>query len=162
MEIKSHLVIRVALWIIGEYAETNEEIQQAFQTIKKNIGSLPIFPLVTEDLDIPAQQSEEAKEPKVITKTIVLPDGSYGTQTIVVDDQKSKAFLNSQDECSYLALRNALVNADDDYLASCLAVTLTKLAIKAKKRLSLSYKAMSVDSILIMCSMLKERTIQKD
>jgi coatomer subunit beta len=86
LEIKSHLVIRVALWIIGEYAETKEEIQQAFQTIKKNIGSLPIFPLVTEDLEIPAQQSEEAKEPKVITKTIVLPDGSYGTQTIVVDD----------------------------------------------------------------------------
>jgi len=55
LEIKSHLVIRVALWIIGEYAETNEEIQQAFQTIKKNIGSLPIFPVVTEDLDIPTQ-----------------------------------------------------------------------------------------------------------
>jgi hypothetical protein len=54
------------------------------------------------------------------------------------------------------------VNADDDYLASCLAVTLAKLAIKAKKRLCLSYKAISVDSILIMCSMLKERTIQKE
>ena len=49
MEIKSHLVIRVALWIIGEYADTNEEIQQAFSTIKKNIGSLPIFPIVTEE-----------------------------------------------------------------------------------------------------------------
>jgi hypothetical protein len=24
--------------------------------------------------------------PKVITKTIILPDGSYGTETIVVDD----------------------------------------------------------------------------
>ncbi len=49
LEIKSHLVIRVALWIVGEYAETNEEIQQAFATIKKNIGSLPIFPIVTDD-----------------------------------------------------------------------------------------------------------------
>ena len=65
--------------------------------------------------------------------------------------------LNNQDECSYLPLRNALVNADDDYLASCLAVTLTKLAIKAKRRLSLTYKTLSVDSILIMCSILKER-----
>jgi len=49
LEIKSHLVIRVALWIVGEYAETNEEIQQAFATIKKNIGSLPIFPIVTDE-----------------------------------------------------------------------------------------------------------------
>lgn len=29
-QIKSHLVIRVALWIIGEYAQTVQEAQQAF------------------------------------------------------------------------------------------------------------------------------------
>lgn len=63
----------------------------------------------------------------------------------------------SQDECSYLSLRNALVNSEDDYLAACLAVTMTKLTVKAKKNLSLSFKSMSVDSILIICSMLKER-----
>jgi hypothetical protein len=34
---------------------------------------------------------------------------------------------------------------------------LTKLTVKAKKMLSLTYKALSVDSILIICSMLKER-----
>ena len=42
------------------------------------------------------QAEEETKEssssssgtagPKIITKTIILPDGSYGTETIVVDD----------------------------------------------------------------------------
>lgn len=34
---------------------------------------------------------------------------------------------------------------------------MTKLTVKAKKNLSLSFKSMSVDSILIICSMLKER-----
>jgi hypothetical protein len=29
-------------------------------------------------------------KPKVITKTIILPDGSYGTKTIVLDDSKPK------------------------------------------------------------------------
>ena len=29
--------------------------------------------------------SEESNAPKVITKTIILPDGSYGTETVVVD-----------------------------------------------------------------------------
>jgi coatomer subunit beta len=43
-DIKSHLVIRVALWIIGEYAASQTEVAQAFSTIKKNIGSLPIYP----------------------------------------------------------------------------------------------------------------------
>ncbi len=56
-----------------------------------------------------------------------------------------------------MQLRNALVNAEDDYLCSCLAVTLTKLTVKAKKNLSLTFKAMSIDSILIICAMLKER-----
>ncbi len=42
-QIKSHLVIRVALWIIGEYAESLSEVTQAFNTVKKNVGSLPIY-----------------------------------------------------------------------------------------------------------------------
>jgi hypothetical protein len=31
------------------------------------------------------------------------------------------------------------VNTDDDYVSSCLAITLTKLAIKTKKNLSTKY-----------------------
>ena len=42
-EIRSHLVIRVALWIIGEYAQSQEEVEQAFAAVKVNIGSLPIY-----------------------------------------------------------------------------------------------------------------------
>ena len=139
-EIRSHLVIRVALWIIGEYAQSQEEVEQAFAAVKVNIGSLPIYQPADEDEDDPTEESkEEAKEkgPKVITKTVVLPDGSYGTQTIVVEDGTSSAAKQSADECSYLPLRNALVNTDEDYLASCLTVTLTKLTIKSKRNLSL-------------------------
>lgn len=101
------------------------------------------------------EKTPESSQPKAITKTIILPDGSYGTQTIMVDDSKKSQL--SQDECSYLSLRNALVFSEDDYLAACLAVTLTKLTVKAKKNLSLTFKTMSVDSILIICAMLKER-----
>lgn len=28
----------------------------------------------------------DSGKPKIVTKTVILPDGSYGTQTIVVDD----------------------------------------------------------------------------
>lgn len=42
-DIRSHLVIRVALWIIGEYATSQKDVEKAFDTIKKNIGSLPLF-----------------------------------------------------------------------------------------------------------------------
>lgn len=85
--IKSQLVIRVALWILGEYAESLSEVQQAFQTVKRNVGSLPIYLTVALDTD-EGDFKPETNQPKVITKTVVLPDGSYGTQTIVVDDSK--------------------------------------------------------------------------
>jgi len=41
---RSHLVIRVALWILGEYAMTQDEVTKAFAAIKRNVGSLPIYP----------------------------------------------------------------------------------------------------------------------
>lgn len=157
-QIKAHLVIRVALWIIGEYAETVHEAQQAFNTVKKNVGSLPIYPQINNDVEESNTEKQADTKPKEITKTVILPDGSYGTQTITVDDSKKASA--TQDECSYLPLRNALVHSEDDYLQACLAITMTKLVVKVKKNLSLAYKQMSVDTILIVCAMLKERQQQ--
>lgn len=92
-DIRSHLVIRVALWILGEYATSMKDVEKAFETIKRNVGALPLFTL---DAAAAEGGKEETKEPtagpKVITKTIILPDGSYGTETIVLDDpHKAKA-----------------------------------------------------------------------
>jgi len=74
-----------------------------------------------------------------------------------MDDAGKKSALQNQNECSYLPLRNALINTEDDYLSSCLAITLTKLVIKSKKNLSKSFQQSSLDSILILCALLKER-----
>lgn len=60
-----------------------------------------------------------------------------------------------QNEESYLPLRYALIHTEDDYLASCLAVSMTKLAIKTKKNMSKNFKPMVVESVLILCAMLK-------
>lgn len=53
------------------------------------------------------------------------------------------------------------MNTEDDYLASCLTVTLTKLTMKAKRNLSMTYKQFSVDAILIICALLKEHQSKK-
>jgi coatomer subunit beta len=154
-DIRAHLVIRVALWILGEYASSQKDVDKAFETIKRNIGTLPIFAL---EQGQPGEGKEEKKDgasagPKIITKTIILPDGSYGTETIVVDDStKAKAAGGAEDN---FPLRRALINTEDDYVSSCLAITLTKLAIKSKKNLSTRYNQLAVDSILIICALLK-------
>lgn len=160
-EMRSHLVIRVALWIIGEYAISQEEVQKAFSAVKRNVGSLPIYPesgIDFEEQSTEKGEQEEAKEkaPKIITKTVILADGSYGTQTVVVTEDAAKLAAQGESEASYLPLRKALLQTEDDYLASCLAITLTKLAIKSKKNLSKSYQQNSIDAILIVCAMLKE------
>ena len=87
-DIRSHLVIRVALWILGEFSHSQKDVDRAFDVIKSNVGSLPIF---KEEQSEGASSQEESKTgtnagPKVITKTIVLPDGSYGTETTVLND----------------------------------------------------------------------------
>jgi hypothetical protein len=46
---------------------------------------LPIHNEENEDIK-KNLDSEDAQKPKVITKTIILPDGSYGTETIILDD----------------------------------------------------------------------------
>jgi coatomer subunit beta len=94
-DIRSHLVIRVALWILGEYASSQKDIDRAFETIKRNIGTLPIFQIEQAADGSSKEETKESSQsqgPKIITKTVILPDGSYGTETIVVDDPaKAKA-----------------------------------------------------------------------
>jgi hypothetical protein len=56
--------------------------------IKVNVGSLPIFvpELESSEKTDKDEDSQANKGPKVVTKTIILPDGSYGTETIILDD----------------------------------------------------------------------------
>ena len=41
-DINSPLVLRVALWIMVEYTTSQSDVDQAFETIKRNIGTLPL------------------------------------------------------------------------------------------------------------------------
>lgn len=153
-DIKNHLVMRVAIWIIGEYSISQSEIDQAFSSIQRNIGSLPIFNEPTEE-EQKKTAPEENQGPKVITKTIILPDGSYGTETIVLDDPSAKNAAGVQSE-DHIPLRKALKNAEDDFLASCIAISLTKMVVKCKKNLNIKkFNEMSVESSLIICALLK-------
>lgn len=155
-DIKNHLVLRVAIWIIGEYSIKTPEIDLAFESIKLNIGSLPIYPAVEEEKKDAVP--EENKGPKYITKTIILPDGSYGTETILAEDASKQ--LNTEDQ---MPLRKSLKSAEDDFLASCIAISLTKLAVKCKKNLAIQkYNQLAMTSSLIICALLKNPRKQVD
>jgi coatomer subunit beta len=151
-EIRSHLVFRVALWILGEYSSKQADIERAFDVIKRNIGSLPL--MTEEEEEEEESKPQETSGPKMITKTIILQDGSYGTETVIVDE-KSRAQSKNQKEREDTYFRRALLGAEDDYISSCVAITLIKLVIKTKKNMSNKFNQMTVDSILIICQLLK-------
>jgi len=52
------------------------------------VGSLPIYPAFSQHDQEEQKENAEQSGPREITKTVILPDGSYGTQTIIVDDSK--------------------------------------------------------------------------
>lgn len=107
-------------------------MDQGFEALKRNIGTLPLHSEEKEE-EKKSEVASESTGPKVITKTIILPDGSYGTETIVLDDPSKKVGLGQDEDA--IPLRKALKTADDDFLASCVAISITKLAVKSKKNL---------------------------
>lgn len=64
----THQVMRAALWIMGEYSETSEEIDMAFAAIKEELGEVP-----TANYDAKPKEEEKkearlnAAAPKVLS-----------------------------------------------------------------------------------------------
>lgn len=65
-----------ALSVLGGLTN-GEEAVRAFNEIKRAIGSFPL-----EQEKPKSSEPEEKKEIKVKVKTVILPDGTYGTQTV--------------------------------------------------------------------------------
>ena len=71
------------LWILGEYAESVNEIQSTFQEVRKVLGEIPILASEQKLLDDSGADEEEKKD-EVKTessKPKVLADGTYATET---------------------------------------------------------------------------------
>jgi len=84
-DIRSQQILKVILWSIGEYIQDEETIQEILGIIKREIGSLPFeIEKKTE-----AQTQGEEKKPQVRTRTIILADGSYGTEVVSETQAKS-------------------------------------------------------------------------
>ncbi|RLN72214.1 hypothetical protein BBJ28_00000530 [Nothophytophthora sp. Chile5] len=163
-------VYRVALWILGEYAtqpladgaESDTSIFEAAATIFSAIGSLP---LVTEAmLKAPADTAEGAEDPaatgaayaKPVTKSVVLADGTYATETSYTAAPSAKTTA-AEDE-NMPGLRRLLLNGDF-FLGTAVASTLTKLCLRAANgdvagatARSAAVKKLVVDSTRCMCA----------
>lgn len=127
--IKSPVVFRVSLWILGEYCTDSEEVNMVFDTLKECIGKLPIVDAEMQETLNRDEASgegttkdEQKMEPHAKTYTKVTSDGTYATQSVfttgttdTVDVLDSKTPLRS------------LLMKGQWYLATVLASCLVKL-----------------------------------
>eukprot|EP00745_Piridium_sociabile_P032985 TRINITY_DN56440_c0_g2_i1.p1 TRINITY_DN56440_c0_g2~~TRINITY_DN56440_c0_g2_i1.p1 ORF type:complete len:716 (-),score=78.01 TRINITY_DN56440_c0_g2_i1:173-2320(-) len=149
-EIQQSRVIRVSLWILGEYAADLEMVEACLNAILEAVSTLP---LLTTDKDMNRKSrrfanevedftatKSEAPKLKCITRTVVLPDGTYGTESVyetVNEGAETTAIYNVGEVVQQTILRNFIIGGDF-LLCSMVAVTLTKLALKEEAGLSLS------------------------
>lgn len=149
-DIASNQVMCIALWILGEYTDSSDSIEEAYQAILAQTGEPPFV----NDSEAEKKKRAEAEAaanaaPKMVTKNVVLADGTYATQTVY--SEKKQVVVDSTP-----ALRKLLVGGDI-FLGEILASTLTKLCLRASSLQMdpIQVKSMTARTVLIMCGIVK-------
>lgn len=159
-EIKSGKVFRGAMWIVGEYSTGAADIKRAMFELRKVVGEVPILASEQRLLDEAEAADESVGEkdddkPKAVTKTRVLEDGTYATETVYTSTA-ADARLEQVRAAAKPPLR-ALILGGDFYTATVLASTLTKLVLRYSELEvdAQSLNMLRAEAILIMTSVIR-------
>ncbi|XP_057377266.1 coatomer subunit beta-like [Daphnia carinata] len=130
LSIKSVKVHRAAIWILGEYATSTDDIRSVMSKIRQSLGEIP---MVDDEIrkaageqpdgESPATQSNVATNPTAPNARLVTADGTYATQSIF-----STAATTAKKE-ERPPLRKYLMEGDF-FIGASMATTLTKLALR--------------------------------
>jgi len=151
-EINALPLLKVALWILGEFS-SELSIEESIICIKKAIGSLPL----EDDKPQHSANEEETKKNETVTvkkikvKTIILPDGTYGTE-VVNESTEGKGGIKKEPSESNSPLRENLIK--NQILISVLSTSLMKLVYHIRGDVS-KFNRYGSDVVLIFCSLLK-------
>ncbi|KAL7517395.1 hypothetical protein ACHAWX_002320 [Stephanocyclus meneghinianus] len=150
-EVSSSNVMCVCLWILGEYCETSETVKDAFDAITEQLGEAPFVVQAEEKKAREKAAAEAAKGPKMVTKNVVLADGTYATQTIYSEPKINPASLDKTPH-----LRKMIVGGDI-FLGEIICSCLTKMCLRAPDVGIdvVTTKGMTIKALLIMCGVVK-------
>ncbi|XP_026814952.1 coatomer subunit beta [Rhopalosiphum maidis] len=118
--IKSANVHRAALWILGEFANSQEDIEATIEQIKTSLGDMP---LVEDELKKAAGDSENVEEFGSSGSQLVTSDGTYATQSAFIINTPRSG------QAKRPPLRQYLIDGDF-YVGAALGTTFTKLGIR--------------------------------
>ncbi|CCD24166.1 coatomer subunit beta NDAI_0C05070 [Naumovozyma dairenensis CBS 421] len=157
VNIKSAKAYRGALWVIGEYALTDNEIQNCWKHIRSNVGEVPILQAERKKLNKTNDESNEGEEQKhKQAGPVILPDGTYATES-AFDSVKDTSYKNQdEDDNETLPIRRFVLGGDF-YTASILASTIIKLVLRFEKQgsnVSIT-NALKAEALLILVSIIR-------
>lgn len=164
-------VYRVALWILGEYSadlgpvESDTSIIEAAKTILAALGPLPFVSAAQQAAITKEKEGENAEDgvaySKPVTKSVVLADGTYATETSYSSAPPAKkggAAAAAAEDDGTPGLRKLILNGDF-FLASAVASTLTKLCLRgmrstAEGAANSQIKSLIIESTKYMCAII--------
>lgn len=149
-EISSAEILQSSIWILADHVKDLKTIKKVFDLIMKNMGDLNLELSSTDETTDKVGSSKD-QTAKTVTKTVVLPDGTYGTQTITVDSSDYKR----QKENKYL--RKFLLETNF-YFATNLVVALTRMVINMyylDMETGETFKTYFYNTVNIICAVLK-------
>jgi len=143
-EIKTSTVYRTVMWMMAEHSE---DPKRSINCILSAVGERPFINKRER-----AQQTENQTEEQNVHRTVILPDGTYGTQIISSTELKKPTHVTG--------LRKLLTEVEevDFYLVTVLAVTLTKLYFKLEN--SQQDKCLK-EILLVLTGLVQLRTYPK-
>ena len=157
-EIDQYEIMETCIWSLANYSNELPLLKQTFDLVMKNLGDLDFERENDEIVDNPEESgSKSDSTKKTITKTVVLPDGTYGTVTQILDVKEIK----KQKEIKYL--RKFLLETTF-YFSANLVSGLTNIIFKMKKLGFDKYNIYYFNAINIICSILKmnSKLVYKD
>jgi len=123
-EIKSSPVLGVSLWIIGEYIEDQALLDLGFRGVADLLGKSPFLVRLSHNDSILLKTDDAMLDTTTATKSVVLADGTYASQTVAIEPQPS--FVSGD------PVLRTLISKGDVFLGTVAVNALTKLVLKTR------------------------------
>jgi coatomer subunit beta len=149
-DINSAEILQACIWLLAEFANDIDSLKKVFDLIMKNIGDL--------NLELIDKKNEKIipTEKKIITKTVILPDGTYGTQTIEVDPYE---YMKQKENTKYL---RQFILETNFFFSTNLIGALTRILInilyKDESQGKEEFKKYYFNTVDIICAVLKMKS----
>ncbi|EHN03065.1 Sec26p [Saccharomyces cerevisiae x Saccharomyces kudriavzevii VIN7] len=155
--VKSAKAYRGALWIMGEYAEDESEIQHCWKHIRNSVGEVPILQSEVKKLAQNQEDTEENEDDASAKPTgpVILPDGTYATEN-AFDVKTSHKSVTDEERDARPPIRRFVLSGDF-YTVAILANTIIKFVLKFEKvsKNKTVTNALKAEALLILVSIVR-------